>query len=397
MHSTGVVKPFIPADGYARAAKVAAEICARHAAEVDHDARFPREGMEEMKEQKLLSMMIPRAFGGGGASLIQVAQVCATLGKACSSSAMIFAMHQIKLSSLVSHGTESAWHAAFMRRVADEQLLLASATTETGIGGDLRNSICAVETEGRQARLTKDATVISYAQEADAILATARKHPEAQSSDQVMVALTKDQYTLDKTTTWDTLGMRGTCSEGFMLRAEFSPDQVFPKPFAEIAAQSMLACSHLLWSSAWLGVANGAVARAQAFVKAEVRKKPDSRPPGMLRLAEASNMLHLMRANILEGLNRFRRAQKEPDELGSVGFAVAMNNVKLASSRMLVETVNHAMMICGIAGYRNDTPYSLGRSLRDAHSAPLMISNDRIFANQGNLLLIAKMDGQFDH
>lgn len=395
MRQTGVVKPFIPSDGYSRAAQAVAEVAVQHADTVDREARFPAEAIGEMKKQRLLAMMIPREHGGGGATLVQVAQACATIGRACASSAMIFAMHQIKLSSLITHSGDSKWHLNFMRRVAAEQLLLASATTETGIGGDLRNSICAIEQTGAKASLVKDATVISYALNADAILATARRNPDAPSSDQVMVAVLRDQYTLDRTTTWDTLGMRGTCSEGFMLRAEFSAEQVFPKAFAEIAAQSMLACSHLLWSSVWLGIANGAVSKAQAYVKAEVRKKPDSRPPGMLRLAEASNMLHLMRANILDGLLRYRKAQKNGDELSSVGFAVAMNNVKLASSRMLVETVNHAMMICGLAGYRNDTPYSLGRSLRDAHSAPLMISNDRIFANQGNLLLVSRMDSQF--
>jgi acyl-CoA dehydrogenase len=43
-------------------------------------------------------------------------------------------------------------------------------------------------------------------------------------------------------------------------------------------------------------------------------------------------------------------------------------------------------------GYKNGTPYSLGRHLRDAHSAQLMISNDRILSNSANLLLVQKQD-----
>lgn len=377
------------------AARQAADIAQLHADDVDAKGRFPAEAMASIKQQRLLSMMIAPELGGGGADLGQVAQVCATLSKACASSGMIFAMHQIKLSSLITHG-DNDWHRGFQKRISSDQLLLASATTETGIGGDLRNSICAVEVEGAQARLRKDATVISYAEDADAILLTARKNPDAPSSDQVMVAVLKDQYTLKKTTEWNTLGMRGTRSEGFIFEGSFPAVQILPKPFAEIAAQSMLANCHILWSSIWLGIANGAVAKAQAFVKAEVRKKPDSRPPGMLRLAEVSNMLHLMRATILEAIESFRAAKDDADKLNSVAFGIAMNNVKLASSRMLVEVVNHAMLICGIAGYRNDTPYSLGRYLRDAHSAPLMISNDRIFLNQGNMLLMSKLDTQID-
>ncbi|MCA0422933.1 MAG: acyl-CoA/acyl-ACP dehydrogenase [Proteobacteria bacterium] len=392
MSRPGFVIADAPARDFLRAVELAADVAATHADDVDRTGRFPVEAITAIKAARLMSMMLPRALGGEDASLTDVAQVTTALARSCASTGMIFAMHQIKLSSLISHGQDSPWHMNFMRAIAAGQLLLASATTEAGIGGDLRNSVCAVETEGRRARLVKDATVISYALDADAILATARREAAAPSSDQVMVAITKDQYRLQKTTEWDTLGMRGTRSEGFILSAEFGADQVFPKPFADIAAQSMLATSHLLWSSVWLGIANGAVARAQAFVKGEARKKPDVKPPGMLRLAEATNMLHLMRANLAEGLQRFYRARRDPDELNAVGFSVAMNNVKLASSEMLIKVVNHALLICGIAGYRNDTPFSLGRYLRDAHSAPLMISNDRILLNQGNLLLVSRAD-----
>ncbi|WP_204310318.1 hypothetical protein, partial [Enterobacter cloacae] len=67
-------------------------------------------------------------------------------------------------------------------------------------------------------------------------------------------------------------GMRGTTSHGFKLKARVPAAQVFPKPFAEIAAQSMLASSHLFWSGLWFGIAAGALGKAQAFVRAAARK-----------------------------------------------------------------------------------------------------------------------------
>ncbi|MGO8381427.1 acyl-CoA dehydrogenase, partial [Rhizobium ruizarguesonis] len=88
------------------------------------------------------------------------------------------------------------------------------------IGGNLRNSICAVEVDGDTCRLEKDATVISYGSHADAILITSRAHAQAASSDQVLTAFLKDQYTLEKTHVWNTLGMRGTCSDGFLFKGE---------------------------------------------------------------------------------------------------------------------------------------------------------------------------------
>ena len=293
---------------------------------------------------------------------------------------------------MISHGAASDWHRAFMQRICDEQLLIASATTEGGIGGDLRNSICAIEADGDNFNLVKDATVISYGSLADAILVTARRAPDAASNDQVLAAVTRDQYTLERTALWDTLGMRGTCSEGYKLAARAPRAQILPKPFAEIAAQSMLASSHLLWSSLWYGIAHNAVSRAQAFVRAEAKKKPGVQQPGALRVAEAANMLQFLKSNVVEGLQRFAKAQRDPDDLSSIGFAVAMNNVKTGASRMAVEIINHAMMVCGIMGYKNGTPFSLGRHIRDAMSAPVMINNDRIYSNTSNLLLMHRLE-----
>ena len=73
-------------------------------------------------------------------------------------------------------------------------------------------------------------------------------------------------------------------------------------------------------------------------------------------------------------------------------LAIAMNNVKICSSETILEIINHAMLICGIMGYKNGTPFSLGRHLRDAHSAQLMISNDRILGNTSTMLLVHKQE-----
>ncbi|KQS76616.1 acyl-CoA dehydrogenase [Rhizobium sp. Leaf384] len=374
-----------------RARRVAG-IAGQHADDVDRNARFPREAVDALISERLLSIQIPVTLGGEGATTAQIAEACTVLGQACSAAAMIFAMHHIKLSSLVSHGIDSPWHQSFMRRVVDEQLLIASATTEGGIGGNMRNSICAIDVDGDICRLQKDATVISYGRHADAILITSRAHSEAASTDQVMTVFTKDQYTLERTNEWDTLGMRGTCSEGYLFNGTAPKEQILPKPFAEIAAQSMLASSHLLWGGVWYGIAVNAMTRAQAFVRAAARKSPGQTPPGALHLAEASSLLQQVRANITAGIARYEAALVEPEQLSSMGFSVAMNNVKLAVSQTVPKIIDHAMQITGIMGYKNGTPFSLGRHLRDAQSAQLMISNDRILANTSNMLLVNKIE-----
>lgn len=370
-----------------------AEVAASHADPVDKEGRFPAETIGALKRERLLGVAIPIEHGGEGLGTMQIADLIVQLGQACGSSAMIYAMHQIKTSSFVTHGGASDWHRAYMRRIADEQLLMASATTEAGIGGNLRNSICAVEVAGGRFALTKEATVISYGDYADAILATARRAPDAASSDQVMVVIPADgNRTLERTSVWDTLGMRGTCSDGFHLVATGDATQIFPKPFSEIAAQSMLASSHIFWAATWFGIAADAFNRAQAFVKAAARKQPEAMPPGALRLAEAAALLQEMKGHLTAAIHRFEAAKGDDDALSSIGFAAEINALKVAASEKAGAVVRLAMLVNGILGYKYGTPFSVGRHLRDVTSAPVMISNDRILSNTATLMLMSRFD-----
>jgi len=78
------------------------------------------------------------------------------------------------------------------------------------------------------------------------------------------------------------------------------------------------------------------------------------------------------------------------DATSSLSFAISMNSLKVSASGLLIDIVGRALVIVGIAGYREDSPYTLGRLLRDAWGAPLMVNNDRILGNNAQLLLVSK-------
>src|SRR6267154_735985 len=125
-------------------AEIVADAAAKNADAVDREARFPKEAFLAARAQRLLDILVPADLGGTGASVSDVVDVCYVLGRACASTAMIFAMHQIMVSILVRHARNSPWHRRLLRRLSIEQLLLASSTTEGMGGGDLRASTCAV-------------------------------------------------------------------------------------------------------------------------------------------------------------------------------------------------------------------------------------------------------------
>lgn len=378
-----------PQSMYDQVVKIAKTVVAAHADSVDADARFPRESIDALRSIGALSCMIPVAQGGSGLTIVETAAITECLGQYCSSTAMVFAMHQIQVASLIRHGRNATLR-AFTREVAEHQLLLASATTETGIGGDVRSSLCFVERDGDRFHLEKDAPVISYGAYADAILVTARRNEQSPANDQVLVVCRREATVLTPTTVWDTLGFRGTCSPGHLLKSDGPIEMILDDPYSDVSSATMLPTSHVVWGSVWLGIANAAVAQARKYVQKAARQKPGTMPPGAVRLAELVG-IQLQFSELVHGsARRYELAMNDIDQLSNMRFAIDMNTLKISSSTLVVDVVGKAMLITGISGYRLDSPFSLGRLLRDAYGAALMVNNDRIAANTAQLVLIAK-------
>jgi acyl-CoA dehydrogenase len=371
-----------------RAARMAT-VAAAEAEGVDRDGSFPHKAFDVAREQKLLGVMIPLEFGGFGASIYDVTDICYTLGRACASTAMIYAMHTTNVACIIRHGHGIPWMETMMRRVGRDQWLLASSTTEGQNGGNIRSSAAAVDHEGDMIALTRDATVISYGAEADGLVTIARRATDAVASDQVLLALAKDDYSLKRTLGWETLGMRGTCSTGFELRVDCPADRVFPESYDKIHAQTMTPFAHLCWSSAWAGIAAAAVTRAQAFVRKAARSSGGQMPPAVAHFTAAKMSLAKLRALIAANIDTFAHHEHDERAVGSLDFQSSITLLKVQASELAVETVMHAMRTTGLAGYRNDGDFTMGRHLRDVLSAPIMINNDRILTNAATSTLMS--------
>ena len=359
---------------------VGKEVVAAFAADVDEKARFPHEAFDAFKAEKWLSCYVPAQFGGLDLTMKQVCSICEALGGYCASTAMIFAMHQIQVACVVHHCDTSEYFQQYLRNLVDKQYLMASATTEVGIGGDLRSSICAVKVEGNSFTIEKKAPVISYGKAADIVMVTCRKNETANASDQVQVMVFKEDYELEQLADWDTLGFRGTCSEGFVLRGKGSAGQVQPQPFGDILAQTMHPVAHLTWGSLWLGLAQDAIKKARATVAAAARKDPGVTPISAIRLTEADELLYSMRAGLYAAIEEYQQKLDSPDRsvFEDFAYSIRVNDVKLRSSELLVDIVSRCMFIIGISGYKNNSSTSLSRHIRDAYGAAIMVNNDRI-------------------
>jgi acyl-CoA dehydrogenase len=373
--------------------RIADEFAAPNAVAVDHDARFPTETIEALRAEGALSAFIPTELGGGGVAFETIAAACSELGRRCGASAMVFAMHQIQVVSIVRHLDDAPWFEDYLQAVSREQRLIASATSEIGTGGDMGRSVAAViAAEDGSCTFEKQAPTVSYGAYADDLFVTLRRAPDAEPSDQVVVLARKEQLELEATGTWDPLGMRGTCSPGFVVRATIGPEQVLATPFPRVSSESMVPVSHILWSHLWLGIATDAFDRARAFVRAAAKQKPGELPPVALRLSHLMSELSLLRAEVSSALTEFVEASDEPgrERLSTMVLALRFNNLKIAASEQAPRVCQGALGVCGIMGFKNDTPFSVGRHLRDTMSACLMVANERIHQTNASLLLIAK-------
>jgi acyl-CoA dehydrogenase len=308
---------------------------------------------------------------------------------------MIYAMHQIMVACLVRHRRNEIWHAQLLRSLCARQLLLASSTTEGRGGGNLRSSEAPIERNGSEITLERRATVISYGANADGIVTTARRSADAPASDQVLVAFLKKDYSLEQLLEWDTLGMRGTCSAGFTLKGCGRADQVLPDAYEKIHAQTMVPVAHLTWAGVWAGIAAGAVERAQLFIRQAARQANGQLPPGAAHFTRANASLRTLRALVASALRRYDKISQDEQALGSLDFQSMINLTKVEASELAVLTVTSALRACGLSGYRNDSPFTIGRHLRDVLSSPIMINNDRILANIGATSLMSAVPVSF--
>jgi acyl-CoA dehydrogenase len=128
----------------------------------------------------------------------------------------------------------------------------------------------------------------------------------------------------------------------------------------------------------------------------DAAKKLGAPPPNVGRLSEVATQLALLQSQVRTVARSYDELCRLPDggasELSGMAFSLQINHLKLGASELVADICMRALRLTGTTGYRNDSPYSVTRNLRDALSAALMIGNERIHANTGVLQLAHKGD-----
>ena len=270
--------------------RIADEVAAPNADDVDRDARFPVEAIAALREERALSALIPEEFGGGGVSLRGDRRARASSSAAAAARARWSSRcTRSRSRAIVRHLDGAPWFEAYLAR-------RRARAAARRVGRPPRSGPAATSA-ARSRRSTPDGRRPLHVREAGADRARTAPTPTTSSrpcaarptpsrGDQVVVAdPASDQ--LDARAdghVGPARDARHVLARLRRPRRRSRAEQVLPTPFSAVAAESMVPVSHILWSHLWLGHRDRRVRprprlrprRGQADARTSCRRRPSA-------------------------------------------------------------------------------------------------------------------------
>jgi acyl-CoA dehydrogenase len=349
-----VEKP-MTTDWTKKAEEIAGKI-AEHAAKHDADDSFVTEGFAALEEAGFFTALVPEEFGGGGATIREIAEALRIIGAACGSTALAASMHShIIAVAAWRFKNQGAPTDALLKRVVAEKLKLVSSG-----GSDWLSSAGTMERVEGGYRLTARKAFASGST-VGSLLNTSAVYDDPEAGPTVLhfgAPLKGERVSIAPT--WQVMGMRGTGSDDVVFDGLFIPD-------AAVAGKRPQGQWHMLFHvismiafaliySAYLGVAEGA--RNKAL---EMAKKRPNDPLLAQNVGEMENRLLAARLA--------HRRMIEIAETGTPGPGTTSEAMqcRTLAGQAAIDTVAKAMEVAGGAAFYRKI--GLERAFRDIQAA----------------------------
>lgn len=332
---------------------------------VDADARFPVDSFEAIKKEKLTGLVVPKEFGGMGLGLEEHTQTVLAFGSSCATTALCYMMHNVATMCIVAFGSDEM-KKEYLPKIANGELLLALAFSETGTGTHFYNPEITVSKDGDKLVMNGRKSFVTSALYADFYLILSNSF-DAEGLDSWLVA--KDaEGVLFEETKWDGLGMRGNASMPMVIEnvdvdianrvgpAGSGAEQVFNvvAPFFVIGLGAV-----------YTGVALNA---CNTIIEYSMERKY-SDESALCNIPTVQNHI----AEIFTKATSAKHFTLAAAKSGANGDADALAQIisaRLNASDMAVEVCNKAMKIGGGTAYAKRI--TIERLLRDAYAAQVM-------------------------
>jgi len=348
---------------------------ATRAETLDAEGNFPTENVELFKNSDLHSMAFPSRFGGRDASMLDVTQVLRILASGCPSTALIFNMH-FALSGQLAHMArlepDGVWK-DWIDRIVSGRLLLGGALSESGSWNAVMFPNATAERVDGGYRVNANRSFCTGSSALDLIQGTACETLADGSKRSIYFLFEPDQKGVSFKGDWDTMGMRGSHSQGVLLNDAYIPDTsvlyVYGYGVLDLSQiwLSFLAWSFIGFAAVYAGIGTAARDLAVRTVGGRSRlpgTHPMShKPTTQIRVAQA-DILNATMTAIREDVAKRYPIEALITPLTITDTAIAKHVCVTGAPQV----VDHAMGIVGGQSYFKKFP--LERMQRDVRAGP---------------------------
>lgn len=322
----------------------------------DHEGAISRPAFEQFRERGVLTALVPRDRGGGGASHAQLGAFLRELGRHDGPTAVALSMHSHLVATQVWRHRHGADADAFFARLVGERPVLVS----TGASDWVSSSGTARRVEGGY-RVDARKAPASGCEVGDLLVTSIRwdDGPDGAVVLHFAVPFAADGIDIDPT--WDTLGMRATGSHTVVLDDVFVPDTavslVRPADAWHPFWNAVVGAAMPLIMSAYVGIADAATDLALADASGRTE-------PHVLQLVGEMANAHTTAADVVDAM------LDSSDDLAFEGtdrHSARTLARKTVATDALIESVRLAVEATGGRGYTRGS--DLERLYRDVHGA----------------------------
>ncbi len=157
---------------------LADERVAPRAAEIDRTGEFPQDLRELLAAQDILALPFPVEHGGLGGELLSFCLAVEQLSRACATTGLILAAHELGALPLILAGTPEQ-QARWLPKLASGETLIAFALTEAEAGSDVAATRTRAVLDGDEYVISGSKRFITHGSIADLITVFAITNPDA--------------------------------------------------------------------------------------------------------------------------------------------------------------------------------------------------------------------------
>lgn len=350
------------------AERIAREVLAVHAEEVDREGRWPQESVTALREAGLLGLALPAEAGGLAASPRAVAGVVMRLSEACASTGMIYTMH-LCAAQVIAQAEGFPQRDRLLQAIASGEHLSTLAFSEKGSRSHFWAPVSQAEDAGGSHCLSAEKSWVTSAGYADSYVVSTRSAAGTEMMNLTLYHVPGDAPGLTVSGPWQGIGLRGNASAPMRLAGVTVPAD--HRLSAESEGLGVMLSVVLPWfqlcsAAVSVGIARAATEATRQHLLASRLEHLDQSLASLMnlraRLAQMQIGVDTQQAFLDHVAGRIE--SPGPDTL------LAVLESKAAAAEAALQVTDLAMRTCGGAAFSRHL--GVDRNFRDARASWVM-------------------------